>query len=91
MANDDSATAVKTNPVIINLVANDTDADGTVDPGSIVIVSSARKGTTVVNGDGSVTYTANRRQGNDGFSYKVYDNDGAVSNTASVNISILRN
>jgi len=91
VAVDDFATTVRASPVTINLVVNDTDIDGTVDPTSVVIVTPSARGTLVNNGDGTVTYTANRRTpGSDAFSYQVLDNDGAVSNAATVRVSILR-
>lgn len=91
VANDDAASTVKLDPVNVNLVANDTDIDGTIDPATIIIVTAPLKGVVVVNGDGSVTYTSNRaRPGSDAFSYVVSDNDGAVSNTAIVRITVLR-
>lgn len=91
VANDDAASTVKRDPVNVNLVANDTDVDGTIDPATIIIVTAPQKGAVVVNGDGSVTYTSNSaRPGSDAFSYAVSDNDGAVSNTAIVRVTVLR-
>lgn len=91
VANDDAASTVQLDPVNVNLIANDTDVDGTIDPATIVIVTAPQKGVVVVNGDGTVTYTSNRaRAGSDAFSYVVSDNDGAVSNTAIVRITVLR-
>lgn len=91
VANDDFATTVRANPVTIDLIANDADIDGTIVPTSVVIVTPSLRGTIVNNGDGTVTYAAiRRRAGSDAFSYQVLDNDGAVSNTATVRINILR-
>jgi len=91
VAEDDFATTVRATPVTINLLANDSDIDGTVDPTSVVIVTPSSRGTLVNNGDGTVTYTAIRRTpGSDAFSYQVLDNDGEVSNIATVRVSILR-
>jgi len=57
----------------------------------VVIVTPSSRGTLVNNGDGTVTYTAIRRTpGSDAFSYQVLDNDGEVSNIATVRVSILR-
>ncbi|HEY9050270.1 MAG TPA: Ig-like domain-containing protein [Gammaproteobacteria bacterium] len=91
VANDDYAETVRSFPVTIDLVANDTDIDGTIDPTTVVIVTPPQRGTVVNNGDGTVTYEALRRTpGSDAFSYQVIDNNGAVSNTGVVRISILR-
>jgi VCBS repeat-containing protein len=82
-----------TNPknfVTINLIANDTDANNNIDPASIQIRTNPRKGTVVVNGDGTVTYTpANGKTGADAFSYRVRDLGGLLSNTVTVRINIL--
>jgi len=91
VANDDYAETVRMNPVIIDVVANDTDVDGSIDPATVVVVTSALNGTVVNNGDGTLTYTANtRRPGSDAFSYQVMDNDGALSNVATVRVSVLK-
>lgn len=91
VANDDFAETVRTFPVTIDLVANDTDVDGSINPTSVVIVTPALRGDVTNNGDGTVTYQAWRRSpGSDAFSYQVMDNEGAVSNTAVVRINILR-
>jgi hypothetical protein len=80
-----------TNSVTVNVVANDTDSDGTIDPGSVVIRVQPRKGSAINNGDGTVTYTpAAGQRGSDAFAYTVNDNLGATSNTAIVRISIVR-
>lgn len=97
VAVDDAGDVVKntrtTNPknsVTINLIANDTDVNNNIDPASIQIRSNPRKGTVVVNGDGTVTYTPkNGSTGSDSFSYRVYDLGGLRSNTATVRINIL--
>lgn len=79
------------NSVTIEVLANDTDADGTLDPGSVTIVTQPRKGTVAVNGDGSVTYTPGLgKRGSDTFGYTVNDNQGATSNIATVRINIIR-
>ena len=57
VANDDSTTTPEDTPVTINLTANDTDLDGTIDVTSVTIVSGPANGTLVDNGDGTVTYS----------------------------------
>ncbi|BAV05896.1 gliding motility-associated C-terminal domain-containing protein [Filimonas lacunae] len=89
VANPDNAVVTLNSSAIINLIQNDTDADGTIDPTSIVIVSAAGNGNVVVNNNGTVTYTPNNNfAGSDQFSYTVKDNNGLVSNTAIVNVTV---
>lgn len=99
VAVDDYATVIRntrnnnTNEVIVNLIANDTDANGFADinPASISIVSNPRKGVVTVNADGTVTYhPVPGKTGSDAFTYTVADMAGARSNQATVRIDILR-
>ena len=96
VANDDYDTVTRntgasTNSVTINVVANDTDADDTVDAATVTITSNPRKGAVVNNGDGTVTYTPNAgKRGSDAFGYTVNDDLGATSNEATVRVDILK-
>lgn len=91
VAEDDYATTVRRRTVTINLAANDTDVDGSVDPATVTIITQPRRGVVVNLGNGRVTYQSNlNRAGSDAFSYQIADNDGAVSNTATVRVDILR-
>jgi bacillopeptidase F len=90
---DDSATIAKGkgNSVPIRLTANDTDQDGSIDPNSIVIVSQPNQATVRLHNDGSgyVTFTLDNKSGkNRSFSYTVQDDQGATSNTATVNVTV---
>ena len=92
-AADDSATVAKGkgNSVPIRLTANDTDPDGAIDPNSIVIVSQPNQATVRLHNDGSgyVTFTLDNKSGkNRSFSYTVQDDQGATSNTATVNVTV---
>lgn len=81
------------NETAVNVIANDTDANGfaDIDPASILIVTSPRKGVVTVNSDGTVIYHPNPgKSGSDAFSYSVADLAGARSNSATVRIDILR-
>lgn len=72
VANDDSANTDEDTPVDIDVVGNDVDSDGVIDP------------TT-----GVVTYTPDTGYvGSDSFTYTVQDDDGAVSNEATVLITV---
>jgi hypothetical protein len=89
VANDDAATTSQDIPVDVNVVANDTDADGTIDETTVSIVMDGQYGTTFANGDGTVTYTPDPGfAGSDAFTYTVQDNQGAVSNEATVTVLV---
>ncbi|MCH2125657.1 MAG: tandem-95 repeat protein [Pirellulaceae bacterium] len=76
--------------VVFDLLANDTDSDGTLLPSSIVY-SNASHGNVIVNGDGVATYVPDQDYiGPDEFSYTVSDDQGGVSNTARVVIDVIR-
>ncbi len=75
VAGMDSATTTEDTPVIISVLANDSDADG--DVLSIVATSNGGHGSTADNGDGTVTYTpADDFNGTDNFVYTVSDDFG---------------
>lgn len=90
VARDDSASVGSSREVAeIPVTANDSDPDGQIDHGSVVITSPPGSGTVVVNGDGSVTYTPARgSSGTDTFTYTVDDNHGATSNEAVVSVTV---
>lgn len=98
VANNDAATTNQTKPVTINVLTNDTDADSTIDPTKIamsddkplrVYATNPTNGTTLVNQDGTVTYTPNATfVGTDTVTDTVTDTDGLTSNTATVNITV---
>ncbi len=91
VANNDQATVNRNQSSVINVLANDTDADGTVNPTTVTIVQNPTNGTVSVNPTtGAVTYTpANGFAGQDSFTYTIKDNNGAVSNTAIVSITVV--
>jgi hypothetical protein len=92
IAGQDIARTRRGLPVTIDVLATDTDPDGSLVPASVVITSApVRGGTAVVNADGSITFTPkNRFRGVDYFSYTVDDNVGATSNEARVIVRVLR-
>jgi len=91
LAVDDSVATPEDWPIVIQVLANDRDADGTIHPGSVVLVASPSHGAAVVNANGTITYTPSVNfVGNDTLRYTVQDNDGATSNAAVVNISVQR-
>ncbi|MEO0939724.1 MAG: cadherin-like domain-containing protein [Pseudomonadota bacterium] len=91
VAVDDTATTDEDTPVVIDLLGNDTDADGdTLTIGTVTV--PANQGTVVDNGDGTVTFTpAENFNGEATITYTVQDGNGgedtgeAVVTVAAVN------
>ena len=89
VAVDDSATTNEDTPVSVDVVANDSDVDGNLNPASAAIVAEPANGTVANSGSGSFTYTpAANFNGADSFMYQVCDGDG-VCVSAAVNVTIL--
>lgn len=85
VANDDVATTPFETPVIVLILGNDTDADGTIDPTSVTVTIDPATGAVTVDPvTGALTYAPNAEfSGADFFEYSVCDNDG-LCDTASV-------
>jgi RHS repeat-associated protein len=90
MAVDDVAATLVGQPVVIDVLANDSDVDGTLDPASVVIVVQPVNGVASVDqATGAVEYTpAPGFFGMDAFEYTVADDLGAVSQPALVSIDV---
>ena len=89
VANNDAVTTDQGVAVAVQLLANDTDADGTLVTSSVAIVQQPANGTVLVNSSGVATYTPNVDfSGTDTFRYTVRDNNSAVSNAATVTITV---
>lgn len=89
VANDDTATTQAGTPVIISVLANDSDPDGQLNPGSVAIVVAPTQGTAVANANGTVTYAPPAGfTGSVSFSYTVQDTMGATSNQAFVRVEV---
>lgn len=89
-AKPDKATTVLDTLITINVLANDSDADGTINPASVTIVTQPSNGTATVNADGTVTYAPNAGfTGSDLFTYTIQDDVGATSDPAQVSITVL--
>ena len=88
-AANDAAVAPKGKSVEIDVLVNDSDADGTLNPATVVVVAPPAHGTTQVDADtGAITYTHDgSAETNDSFGYTVNDNAGGTSNVAMVSIS----
>ncbi|ULC58956.1 tandem-95 repeat protein [Flaviramulus sp. BrNp1-15] len=89
VAIDDVASTDEDTPVLIDILSNDTDIDGTIDPTSVTAVTSPSNGTISIDPvTGEITYTPNAGfNGTDSFEYQVCDEDGACT-TASVEVTV---
>lgn len=87
VANADTATTGEDNSVVINVLANDTNAGGAVDDLSPTVVAGPANGTVTVNDeDGTLRYTPNANfHGTDTFSYTV---TGGSSNAAPTSVTV---
>ncbi|MEM1317320.1 MAG: Ig-like domain-containing protein, partial [Pseudomonadota bacterium] len=82
VAMNDAITAAPGDVAVLNVLANDTDADG--DALTITNVGKPQQGTAVLNDDGTITYTANDdAKGTDSYTYTVSDGNGG-SDTATI-------
>ena len=87
VANNDSATVLEGGTTTIALTGNDTDTN--LDPASVQITQPSTSGSLTVNADGTVTYIHNGAEVlSDSFQYTVKDTQGAISNPATVNVTI---
>jgi len=90
VAGPDVATTTRNIAITINLVANDYDVDGFINPATVVITTPPNKGGTLVNNrNGTVRYTPRTNfGGTEVFYYKVRDNSGLLSNAAKVTVNV---
>jgi hypothetical protein len=83
-------------PVVMNVLANDSDPDTALDPtnrinAATVTISTApnKAGVVTVNADGTVSYTPARNfRGTEIFAYKVRDTRGALSAATTVRVNV---
>ena len=89
VATDDTASTASNVAISIDVTANDTDADGAIDP-TTVTVTEPDNGTVAVDGTtGAVTYTPDLDfVGTDTFTYTVDDDQGNISNVATVTVTV---
>jgi len=89
-ANDAFGTTDSGFPITFDVLASATDPAGTAAlvPGSVSIVSGPANGTAVIDpSTGIITYTSVRGfNGTDSISYRVSNNNGAVSNVGTITI-----
>lgn len=88
VADDDVAATEVGVSVIIDVAANDTDVDGNLVPSSAVTTLHPALGTTVDNGDGTITYLPARTFiGVESFEYQICD-DAAVCDVGVVTVTV---
>jgi hypothetical protein len=86
---DDAATLKEDTTTTVNVLANDVDPEGNLDPSTVRVLTGTRNGTATANPDGTVTYKPNANfNGSDSFTYRVCDTDGDCSNAATVKMTV---
>jgi uncharacterized repeat protein (TIGR01451 family) len=89
LAVNDAASTNQATPVTVQVLANDSDIDSALDPSTVTVVGGPANGTAVPDGGGGIVYTpAAGPFSGDSFTYSVRDAQGALSNTATVIITI---
>jgi large repetitive protein len=91
VANEDTANVVAGGTVTINVLSNDTDPQGNIDPSTVTLLQPPAQGTATVNANGTITYTRDPSAviATDVFFYTVADFTGQVSNAARVAVSLI--
>jgi hypothetical protein len=91
IAVDDDANVLTGGQLAVNVLSNDSDPDGSLVPGTVTIVNPPTSGSILgINPTtGAITYEHDGSAStSDSFTYTVEDNDGAVSNIATVTMTI---
>jgi gliding motility-associated-like protein len=98
VAVNDNATTNEDTPVTFSIVSNDTDIDGTIAPATVDLDPSTpgedktrvtAQGTYTVSNTGSVTFTPVLNfNGVSSITYTVKDNNGALSNAATITVTV---
>jgi len=85
----DSAHSDAGQQVTINVLSNDSDADGTLNPASVSVTTAAGHGTVAPGTNGALVYTPTAGySGTDTFAYTVSDDQGATSSPATVTVTV---
>jgi len=89
VADNDTATTPRGTDVIIPVLANDTDVDGTIVGSTVTVTVVPGDGTATANGDGTITFVPPAAtSGLFTFKYTVDDNSTATSNEATVTVLV---
>ena len=86
---DDVLLTDQNTPASIEILANDSDSDGQIEPGSVLVVSPPAHGSVAIDASGGITYNPQQDYfGFDQFAYTVEDDMGARSNVAIVTVAV---
>lgn len=89
VAQDDTISAISGEVTTIMPLINDSDSDGEILIDTIEIQQGPTNGSHIVNAQGEITYThSGENTDSDSISYIIIDNDGAMSNVATININV---
>jgi hypothetical protein len=94
VAVDDTATTNQDVAVVIDVLANDSDSDGSLDPASVITVTNPTSASVTINGGtGEITYTPNPgAAGVDIFDYQVCDTGTplpSACSTATITVTVV--
>jgi subtilisin-like proprotein convertase family protein/subtilisin family serine protease len=85
----DRASTPTNQSVLINVLQNDSDTDGVLDPSTVVIVGGPTAGTVSILSDGRILFAPpSDLRGTYTFTYAVRDNHFELSNPASVSVRV---
>jgi VCBS repeat-containing protein len=90
VAVSDTFTARQGVTTTLNVLSNDTDPDGTINPATVSIVSNPNGASLVVQPNGQILFTPIEGfLGTSRFQYTVQDNEGIQSNAAEVVVQVV--
>jgi hypothetical protein len=90
VANADSARTSRDVPIFIDVLANDSDLNGSLVPSSVTVVTPPQAGSAVAQSNGTILYSPPAGfSGITTFQYVVSDNDGLQSNVATVTVNVV--
>ena len=88
--NPDSLVVKQTITTVLDVLRNDSDPDGTLDPAKLVIVSGSDMADVVVQSNGTIRFTPREGfLGTTQFRYVVSDNDGSPSVPTDVTVLVV--
>ncbi|MCS4122862.1 CARDB domain-containing protein [Salinibacter ruber] len=88
-ASDDSEETTQGQSVTTDVLANDSDPDGSLDESSVQVESDPSDGSATANSNGTITYApSDGFIGTDSYTYTVGDNEGSGSNEAKVTVTV---
>ncbi len=89
VAEDDNDQTTEGQSVTTDVLANDSDPDGDLDPASVQVESGPSNGSATANNDGTITYAPDDGfTGTDSYTYTVADAQGARSSEATVTVEV---